>query len=399
VNKVDISRIREDLPAAEQNWVYLDNAAGSIPPIQTIQAVNNYFMNLAGTGPISKVFYEDTLRRVSDAKQTLAAMLGAKDAEEIAFTMNGSEALNIAINGIDWSDGDEVITSSLESTSGFIPLLRLSSTKRITVRVAEQNVDGIVGPDTIEALMTARTRLIALIHVSNSVGTIQPVEEVGRLAEAHGVMFLVNASQSVGQMPVNVQELNCDFLAAPCRKWMRGPQGLGFLYCRSTRLRELEPSYIGWNTTNLRPDGSGYEHTATAGRFEAGEPNYPAIVGLKRSLEYTYEVGGLDQIRARIRQLTQYCIERLGEIKHLRIYGTADQSLRAGIVPFNIEGVEPKEIETRLAERSITIEAGAFATPLALKSYGASTWARISIHYFNTKEEIDQLVDALEEMI
>ena len=226
--------------------------------------------------------------------------------------------------------------------------------------------------------------------------TIQPVKEVGKLAEEYGFLYMVNASQSVGQIKVDVKEIKWDFLVAPCRKWLRGPQGLGFLYCRKELINEIEPSHIGWNTTKWI--NNEYEHKETAERFEAGEQNFPAIVGFKRALKYLDEIGGINAVRKRIKYLTAYTIEKLSELKSLKIYGTLNEKLRGGIIPFNVEKTKPELVLNKLIDQKIIVEAGDFATPLALKLFNAKSWVRVCVHYMNNEEDIDKLVQILKEM-
>ncbi|MEA1964220.1 MAG: aminotransferase class V-fold PLP-dependent enzyme [Candidatus Aerophobetes bacterium] len=391
---MNIKKVYEDTPLKE-GYIYLDHGGGSISPRQVSESICQFIDKMSRIGPIEPQFYQECRKIVKETKQELADFIGAKTGDEIAFTKNGSEAINIIINGIPWKAGEEVIVSSIETTSGFVPLLRLSRTRGVKVKVAKNNGKGIVEINEIRKLITDKTRLISLIHLSNVIGTLQPVEDVGKICKKHNILFLVNASQSIGQVPVDVSRLNCDFLVAPCRKWLRGPAGLGFLYCRSKLINELEPSFIGWNSTTWLSEKE-YCYANTAERFEAGEYDYPVIVGLRSAIDYIREVGGINEIRNRVEDLTTYLIENLKKIKGIEIYGTLDARLRGGIVSFNIEHMKSEVVGSLMSRNSIILEVGNFAAPLALKTFDTGVCVRVCVHYFNTYEEIDRFISVLE---
>jgi len=391
---MNIKKVCKDTPLKE-GFIYIDHAGGSICPGQVIDSMCQFIDKMNRTGPIEPQFYQECRKIVKETKQELADFIGAKTGDEIAFTKNGSEAVNMIINGIPWKAGDEVIVSSLETTSGFVPLLRLAKTKGVKVKVARNNSKGIVEINEIKKLITDKTKLILLIHLSNAIGTLQPVEDIGKICGKHNILFLVNASQSIGQVPVDVSKLGCDFLIAPCRKWLRGPTGLGFLYCQSKLITELEPSFIGWNSTRWFPEKD-YYYTNTAERFEAGEYDYPVIVGLRSAIDYIREVGGINEIRDRVEELTAYLIENLKKIEGIEIYGTLDARLRGGIVSFNIEHMKPEVVGSLMSRNSIILEVGDFAAPLALKTFGIRICVRVCVHYFNTYEEIDKFISVIE---
>jgi cysteine desulfurase/selenocysteine lyase len=221
------------------------------------------------------------------------------------------------------------------------------------------------------------------------------MEEARKMVRESNALYLVNASQSIGQIGVDVNELDCDFLVAPCRKWLRGPQGLGLLYCRKKLIGDMEPSHISWTTTKWLSPGR-YQHLSTAERFEAGELNFATVRGLNRALDYVDEIGGMDSIRKTIRDLTSYLLNRLRESKDLEVYGEAEPEIRGGIVAFNKTNIAPETISKELAKEGLIIEAGSFAAPLVLKTFHKDKWARICVHYFNNREDVDRFIDALE---
>jgi cysteine desulfurase/selenocysteine lyase len=391
---MNMNKIHKDTPLRE-GYIYLDHAGGSICPRQVIELMYQLIDKMNRTGPIEPRFYQECQAIVKETKQEMADFVGAQTGDEIAFTKNGSEAINIIINGIPWGAGDEVIVSSLETTPGFVPLLRLAKTKGVKVKVARSNGRGIVETKEIEKLITHKTRLISLIHLSNVVGTLQPVEDIGKVCRKHDILFLVNASQSIGQVPVDVGKIGCNFLIAPCRKWLRGATGLGFLYCGSKLIGELEPSFIGWNSATWLTEEEDYYYTDTAERFEAGEHNYPAIIALRSAINYAREVGGINEIRDRVKELMDYLIEGLKKVKGINIYGSLDAGLRGGIVAFNLEHMKPQAVGSLMLRNGIILEVGDFAAPLALKTFGMNACVRACVHYLNTYHEIDKFIRVL----
>jgi len=391
---MNLEKIRSETPTFSQGIIYLDHAAGSVPPSPVIQSMEKYLRELAEKGPVHPNFYDKSMKKVSEAKDKLAELINAEGRDEIAFVKTGSEAINILANGLRFEKNDEVIVDALETTSGLVPWLRLQKQTGIKVKIMKANHKGILNVEELSHLLTPKTKLILVSHISNALGTLQPVQEFGKIAREHDVIYAINACESLGQIDVDVKELGCDFLFSPFRKWLRGPQGLALLFCSKGMIKEIEPSSIGWNTTRWVSDED-YEHLDTCERFEAGEPNFVAVAGLDRALDYVGEVGGLQAIRTRIEKLTRYLLEKLDYVKDLEIYGVKDERLRGGIVSFNLKKVDPKKVSEKLAERNVVIEAGTFAARLALGTFGLQICARVCAHYFNNEEDIDLFTEAL----
>ena len=383
----------------KEECIYLDHAGGSIWPRQVIESMCQFIFKMNKMGPIETRFYQECQAIVKETKKEMANFIGAKSYNEIAFTKNGSEAINIVINGLPWKAGDEVIVSSLEITSGFVPLLRLTKKKGIKIKIARNNNKGIIEINEIKKLITDKTRLISMVHLSNVIGTLQKVEDIGSICKKYNILFLVNASQSIGQVPIDVGAIGCDFLIAPCRKWLRGPTGLGFLYCRSELIDKLEPSFIGWNSTKWFFLENEYCYANTAERFEVGEYDYPAIIGLRSALYYIHEMGGINKIREQIKKLTTYLIDNLKKNKYVEIYGDLDSNVRGGIVSFNVLNMKPKSVWSLMSRNFIVLEFGNFAAPMALETLGVPECVRVCVSYFNTYNEIDKFINVLKEDI
>ena len=392
---VNVSKARNDTATFSNGVIYLDHAAGSVPPIPVLQATRDYLDEVGKLGFVNPAFYEKGAETTKDTKKKVAEFINADQADEVALTKGGSESIGQVINGIKWKKGDEVVTSILEIVSGFVPLVRLEREFGVRVRLIGISKSGHMNLQALERALSKKTRLVVLMHISNSLGTLQPLREARKLIRETHALYLVNASQSIGQIRVDVKDLGCDFLVAPCRKWLRGPQGLGILYCRKELLGSMEPSHIAWTTTKWI-SRSRYQHIATAERFEAGELNFGTVAALNRALDYVEEIGGIDNIRSRILHLTSYLLDRLREANGIEVYGDPESATRGGIVAFDKRKVASENISSQLAKEGIIIEAGNFASPLVLKKFHRDKWARVCVHYFNSTEDIDGFVTALE---
>jgi cysteine desulfurase/selenocysteine lyase len=392
---MDVSRARDDTPTFANGIIYLDHAAGSVPPVPVLDATRDYLKELGRLGPVNPAFYDAASETTKETKKKLARLLNASDMDEIGFTKSGSEAIGQVINGLRWKKGDEVVTSVLEITPGYLPLVRLQQQNGVRLRTIGIDRRGLLNLRALERAINKKTRLVVLMHLSNSIGTLQPLDEAKKLIKESNALYLVNASQSLGQIRVDVNELGCDFLVAPCRKWVRGPQGLGFLYCRKELIDDMEPSHISWTTTKwISP--SRYRHLPTAERFEAGELNFGTVRAFNRALDYLDEMGGIDSVRNRIQDLTSYLLNKLRASKDVEVYGEAESRIRGGIVTFDKKNVSPDTVWKQLEKEGLVIEAGNFAAPLVLKTFHRDKWARICVHYFNNTEDIDRFVAALE---
>jgi cysteine desulfurase/selenocysteine lyase len=391
---INVAKARHDTATFANGVIYLDHAAGSVPPTQVLQAARDYLDEVGRLGLVNPAFYEKAARTVRDTKQKIANLINADEGDEIGLTKGGSESIGQIINGIKWKKGDEVITSVLEIVSGFLPLVRLERQHGVKLHVIGMNRRGYVNLEAMERALSKRTRLVVLTHISNSLGTLQPIREASRLLKESDALCLLNASQSIGQIRIDIKDIDCDFLVAPCRKWLRGPQGLGILYCRRELIDDMEPSHIAWTTTKWI-SRSRYRHIGSAERFEAGELNFGEVSALGKALDYVEEIGGIDKIRTRILHLTEYLLGRLKESNEIEVYGETEPVGRGGIVAFDKRNVAPEKISRQLAREGIIIEAGNFASPLVLRTFHRDKWARVCVHYFNSTEDVDSFVAAL----
>jgi cysteine desulfurase/selenocysteine lyase len=389
--EMDIQQIRQDTPLCEK-YAYFDTGAAAPPPLPVLNAVKYYLDLTAHQGPYLPSLRQRIYTQLEEIRQQAANFLNAQ-VNEIAFTRNGSEGISLIAQGIDWLVGDEIIVPDTEILSNISPWLRLQQRYGVKVVAAKANTEGVLEPEHITLLITPKTRLLTFCSLSNATGAIQPVQALCALARQHGVLSLVNASQSLGLLETDVKSLGCDFLAACGRKGLRAIEGTGLLYVREEHITQLEPCLVGWWNSGFDAQGE-LTLPATAKRFEAGCPNVPGILGLGAAITYAQNLG-MAAIERRVRVLTSYAVNRLGTLPGIQIYGPVSVTQRIGLVPFNLAECDPNELVTLLAEQDVIIEAGHFMADAIMKRYGIERMARVSLNYFNTEAEIDRAVTLL----
>ncbi|WP_422822894.1 aminotransferase class V-fold PLP-dependent enzyme [Variovorax humicola] len=389
---MDIQAIRSDTPLLAST-VYMDTAAASLPPDAVLDAVRTYVLDTGHIGIYLPAFRKATYERVEGVRQRLALFLGAQP-QEVAFTKNATESISLIARGIDWQRGDEVLVADTEMLSNLLPWRRLEVTHGVVVKMVASDAQGRLSPEAFAQAVTPRTRLLTFSHIPNSTGVVQPAAEICAVARKHGFWSLVNASQSVGLVGVDVEHIGCDFLAGCGRKALRATEGTGFLYIREALIGSIEPVLAGWWNGSYDRQTGALSFVAGARRFEAGCPIVPSIVGLGAALDYATRIG-IEAIEARVQELTAYAIGHLSGIDGFELYGPPDAKGRIGIVPFNLRGTDPSRIVAALEQQHCIIEAGGFMADAILARYGVSTMARVSLHYFNTREDIDHMVAAI----
>lgn len=389
---MNIQQIREDTPLHE-SYAYFDTAAASAPPRQVIDNMTDYLKKTSSLGTYLPSFRKEVYAKVDEIREKAADLIGASS-NEIAFTKNGTEGINFVANGLKWNQGDEVILADFEFHSNFVPWLRLQKEGNISLKILKTDKSGVISVEELTQLISPRTRLITVSHLPNASGAIQPVKKICDMAQKHGILTLVNASQTLGLVPIDVKELNCDFLSACGRKYLRGPEGSGILYVRKEWIESIEPSFIGWGGTLWDLDTNDFSYPITAKKFEVGCPVIPSILGLGAAIDYAQSIG-INNIYERVKELTNYTVQQLATISGIAVYGPEHIQNRLSIIPFNVEGLSPDRITEYLEENLIIIESGTFMANTMLQNYGITKMARFSVHYFNTHEEIDQAVDCI----
>jgi cysteine desulfurase/selenocysteine lyase len=394
--------IRAAFPSADRA-AYLDNAAVSLVPLPAIEAMDAYYRGIphnAGLRLSTQTYYggvgdqaDAVTAKVASARAALARLIGARP-EEIVFTKNTNEALNLVAGGLPLTTGDEVLLSEVEHQAAALPWIRLARQRGIRLGWIPADAGGLVDPAAVQRRITPATKVIALIHVSSLFGTVEPVEAVGRLARAADITYVVDAAQSVGRLPLDVREIGCHFLALCGRKGPMGPQGISALFGRADMLGRLNPLMVGSRSAVFR-EGDDYELAGIPFRFESGVLNTAGAIGLGASLEFL-EKTGHSGVFGRIAGLGEALWDAVAACPRVTMYGHREHAARTGILSFNVEGLDSREVCLRLWERERVITSpGIHGSPLALRKIGVPGTVRASVHCFNTEEEIARLTRGL----
>ncbi|MFA7463900.1 MAG: aminotransferase class V-fold PLP-dependent enzyme [Syntrophales bacterium] len=379
------------------NLIYFDNAATSWPkPEATCAAMDRYSRNYGGSpGRSGHSMSIEAGRIVSDTRETLAAFFGIGDPFRIVFTKNATEALNLSMNGL-LVPGDHVITSSMEHNSVMRPLRGLE-TKGIELSVIGCSETGELEPRRIAAAVKKNTRAVFLTHASNVTGTIMPVQEAGKIAREHGLVFALDAAQTAGALPIDIEEMNVDLLALTGHKSLFGPQGTGGLYMREGLEQRILPLTTGGTGSRsefeLQPD-------FMPDKYESGTMNTVGLAGLGAGVKYVVSEG-LESIRGRESMLTGLFLDGLKSIRGVCTYGPSDVSGRIPVVSFNVDGMAPSEVSLILDERfGIMSRPGLHCAPAAHKTIGTfpGGTVRFSFGVFNTEKEIEYALGALAQL-
>jgi cysteine desulfurase / selenocysteine lyase len=395
-------RYRADFPAlarslAGQPLVYLDNAATTQKPACVIEAVASYYRQ--GVGNVHRGAHAlggQASAAYEAARAAVQRLLHAGSSDEIVFTSGCTAAINLVAQA--WGDenvgaGDEVVVTRLEHHSNLLPWQRLCERRRARLRLVPLTARGELDLDALADGLSSRTRLIAVAHVSNSIGSISPVRQIVALAQRVGARVLVDGAQAAARLPVDVHELGCDFYAFSGHK-LYGPSGIGALYARRELLQRMPPFMTGGGMVDV----VGAESSTYAGvpaRFEAGTPNVEGAVGLSRAIEYL-EAAGLESVMQHDRQLTRYTRTRLARVPGLRLIGDPDDAI--GVVSFAIDDVHAHDVSTIVDQAGVAVRAGHHCASLALAHFGVAATLRASFALYNTPSDILALERALSDV-
>jgi len=387
----DVESARRDTPGAEK-VAHLNNAGAALPPVQVTDAVIAHLRRESAMGGYeAAAAAHDQVERTYSA---IADLIGA-DPIEIAIVENATRAWDMAFYGMKFAAGDRILTARAEYASNVIAFLQVAARTGAVVEVIDDDESGQVSvPDLRQRLSdgTGPVRLVAITHVPTQGGLVNPAEEIGSAAREAGVPFLLDACQSVGQMPVDVERIGCDMLTATGRKFLRGPRGTGFLYVRRELIDQLEPAFLDlhaatWTTSDQ------YEIRPDARRFENWETNYATKIGLGVAVDYALS-WGIEPIQARITGLADRLRDQLSKRNGVNVH---DQGARrCGIITFTIDGVPAEEVERRLHESGVNVSVSLVEyARLDLQHRGLPDLVRASVHYYNTDDELEQLLSAL----
>jgi cysteine desulfurase/selenocysteine lyase len=398
----DVDRVRADFPILRQQvrgcpLVYLDNAATSQKPKAVIDAIVRYYEN-DNSNIHRGVHYlsERATEEYEASRKVLQSFLGAARPSEIIFVRGATEAINLVAQTYGRTQvaaGDEVLITAMEHHSNIVPWQLLCEEKGAKLRVAPINEDGDLILEEFERLLGPRTKIVAVGHISNALGTVNPVATITRMAHSKKIPVLVDGAQAVPRVAVNVQELDCDFYAFSGHK-AYGPTGIGVLYGKAALLEQMPP-YQGGGDMISSVTFEKTIYNKVPHKFEAGTPNISGAVGLRAAIEYLDHVG-MDNIAAHEHELLQYATDAISEIPGVRLVGTAKQ--KAGVISFVMDGVHPHDIGTILDQEGIAIRTGHHCAQPVMERFGVDATARASFGLYNTKQEIEALVRGIQKV-
>lgn len=378
--------------------IYLDNAATTWPKPESVYAAVDAYQRENGA-PAGRSAYADATeseRLVADARRRVATLIGAEDPRRLLFTANGTDSLNIVLHGMLHS-GDHVLTTTLEHNSVLRPLRHLEE-KGVEVTRVEGDEEGRISPKSIQKALRPHTRLVVMIHASNVTGALQPVEEVAQIARRASVPLLVDAAQTLGQVPINVKQMGIDLLAAPGHKGLLAPLGVGVLYMAEGLEDRIESIRQGGTGSVSEEDR---QPSTLPDKYEAGNHNVPALAGLSASAAWLAQQG-IETIGEHHRNLTSRLIEGLASIEGVTLFGPCHAERQVGLVSFNLAGYDPQELAALLdSAYQIQVRAGLHCAPLVHRSLGTANMGgtvRASFGPFTTDDQIDAVITALREI-
>ena len=395
---MDVKKIRLDFPVLKRKvngkpLVYLDNAATTQKPKQVIDKLSDYYNNYnANVHRGIHALSEEATAEYENAREKIAKFIGAQS-NEIVFTKNTTESLNIlaysALRTL--KPGDEVVLSVMEHHSNIVPWQMLRE-KGVKLKFVDINKDGTL-KDELKNLVTRKTKIVSITHSSNVLGTINPVKEIGKIAHENGAILIVDGAQSVPHMPVDIKNLDCDFLAFSSHK-MLGPTGIGVLYGQHDAFKNISPFLRGGDMikeVHLQDT----KWNDMPWRFEAGTPNIADVIGFGAAIDYLQKIG-MGNIRKHEIEITKYALNIMNNITGLTVHGLAKE--RGSAVSFSMKGVHPHDIATILNSEGIAIRSGHLCAQPLMERLNVPAVGRASFYIYNTKEEVDKLAEGLEKV-
>ena len=408
MNKQSLQKIRTDFPILSRevygkSLVYLDNAATTQKPLCVLDAMRQEYLNVNANVHRGVHYLSQQATELHEAaREKVRQFINAPKVEEVIFTRGTTESINLVASSFAeafMQEGDEVIVSTMEHHSNIVPWQLQAAKRGIAIRVIPMTDDGMLMMEEYEKLFTEKTKIVSIAHVSNVLGTVNPVKEMIRIAHEHGVPVLVDGAQSAPHFRVDVQDMDCDFFAFSGHK-MYGPTGIGVLYGKEQWLDRMPPYQGGGEMIET----VSFEKTTFQGlpfKFEAGTPDYVATHGLAKAIDYILSIG-FDEIEAYEQGLTNYCVEQLQTIEGMHIYGPLPSSLtsqpsalsfkRDAVVSFNVGDIHHMDMGTLLDRLGIAVRTGHHCAQPLMDRLGILGTVRASFAVYNTKEEVDSLV-------
>ena len=400
--KIDVDRIRKDFPILNREinghkLIYLDNAATSQRPWQVAQAVYDFYTkHNANIHRGLHTLSEEATEMYEEAHRAVKEFINARTWEEIIFTRNTTEAINLVAYSLGvrrFKPGDEIIITMMEHHSNMVPWQMLKDLYGIKLHYIKLRPDGTLDLEHYRSLLSPNTKLVSVAHVSNVLGVINPVKEIIKLAHDVGALVLIDAAQSAPHLKLDVQEIDCDFMAFSGHK-MLGPTGIGVLYGKKELLEEMDPFLRGGDMIKqVKIEGASWNDLPW--KFEAGTSNIAGSIGLKAAIEYLRNIG-MDCIFEHEKALAKYTINKLKEIEEVKLFGPEE---RIGVISFIVEGISPDLVGIAMNEKGIAIRTGCHCAQPLHEFFGIRGTARASFYLYNTFEEADKFIERLKEII
>jgi len=403
----DPCKVREDFPILKRKinnhpLIYFDNAASSQKPRQVIEAIKNFYENHnANVHRAVHTLSQEASQLYEDAHEEVAKFINANGIEEIIFVRGTTEAINLVAYAwglCNLKKGDDVIVSLMEHHSNIVPWEILSNINGFNIKYAEVNNDGTLNYEDFESKVSSKTKIVCYSHVSNVTGVINDVKRIAKVAHEYGALTLVDGAQSVPHLPVNVKDLDIDFLAFSGHK-MLGPTGIGCLYGKRELLEGMAPFHGGGEmirevSYNPKTKRCSISWNDLPWKFEAGTPNVGGGVGLMEAIKYLKKLG-MENVKEHECNMTEYAMKRLSECRKVEVYGPKDTSIKCGIIPFGVDGLSSHDVALFLDNYGIMVRSGFHCAQPLHQIFKLSSSARVSFYIYNTREEIDRFIEVL----
>ena len=402
---LNVKKIRQDFPILKRKvmggkqLVYLDNAATTQKPLAVIDAISDYYSNYNSNihRAVHQMAEEATIA-YEETRQKIAKFINARHTDEIIFTRNTTEAINLV--SYSWgranvSRGDKVVISEIEHHSNIVPWQILTQEKGAKLEYVGVDDSGYLKMQEYEKyLASKKVKLVSLSQMSNVLGTIVPIEKMIKMSHEKGIPVLVDGAQSVPHMPVNVQKMDCDFMAFSAHK-MLGPTGVGVLYVKREILEKMQP-FIGGGDMIKEVHKYETRYNDLPYKFEGGTPNIADVIGFGAALDYLTNIG-MDRVREHEIEITKYALDKITGVKGVTLYGPPNAKDRGGVVSFNIGDIHPHDLATIMNDRGVAIRSGHHCAQVLMERLDVSATSRASFYIYNTKDEVDTFIDALSE--
>ncbi len=386
---------KKDFPILLSDIVYLDNAATTLKPLNVVQEVENYYINYPanahrGDYKISQMVDE----KIDDVRKKIAIFINAEKESEVIFTSGATESINMIVNGFfeDYLNaGDEILTTKAEHASLILPWFNLAQKKNLNIKYIDLNDDFTLSLESVKESISEKTKVISIAHVTNVIADVRPIKEIIKYAHEKGILVLIDAAQSVPHQKVDVRDLDVDFLVFSAHK-MLGPTGVGILYGKEELLNMTKPIILGGGMNASFDSLKNVEYKSLPSKLEAGTQNISGIIGFGKAIDYINDLG-IDNINKYEIDLKKYLVKKLSNNKNIIMY---NENIENGILTFNFKDIFAQDVATYLDRKNICVRVGNHCAKILSEVIGVKNTCRVSLYFYNTKEDIDILVEALE---